>query len=601
MPPTEQLLPLPVPRLVVRVGVTGHRPDGLQKVEEEPLRSKITAVLQEIKSTACTLFEQWKGKGIYSDEGPEFRLISLLADGADSLVAEAGLQLNFKLQCTLPFHQGNYEKDFMSSPQSLSRFTEFLKLPDTTSILELDGQRETEKDEKKAYETAGHVMLRHSDLLIAVWNGEPGDIGGTGQIVQEALRRGLPVLWIHSLQPHHVQLNYAGTSGEWTEPDSVAAQITTILSPVPDPELSLAHQFINKKLPWWTFGFSFEPSDRFRRKFHLPKAGFTTKQESTDRALEGAWAKFAKQSFKAEQAYREHFVKADFLATFYANRYRNSLALVYIMGAVGVLAAFLGTFTQKHHWAWMELALFLLVVLIIVLGKRQYWHRRWIDYRILAEGLWQVRLLGLVARATTLFHVPVRLSDKEPKATWYNWYLRAVVREAGLPSVKIDSAYLVSFHELLRESISSQIHYHQGVIEGRKHLHHRLHKTTEILFWLAALACLLHLVVALWHDPKDWLGSHYHKLELFLAFCVLVLPAFGAAISAILQQREFKWSVLRSSALKRMLDARKEELTSLKPGSFDELGPAAGRFSEHMLSELVDWHSVFFGKELSLP
>jgi len=47
----------------------------------------------------------------------------------------------------------------------------------------------------EAYEAAGWVVLDQCDLLIAIWDGKaPRGLGGTGQIVHEALRRGIPTV-----------------------------------------------------------------------------------------------------------------------------------------------------------------------------------------------------------------------------------------------------------------------------------------------------------------------------------------------------------------------------------------------------------------------
>jgi hypothetical protein len=197
--------------------------------------------------------------------------------------------------------------------------------------------------------------------------------------------------------------------------------------------------------------------------------------------------------------------------------------------------------------------------------------------------------------------VPVRLEDKLASRTWFNWYLRAVMRYAGFPNATVDRSYANSCRSLVAESIDSQISYHQKTISGRHNIHHHLHQVTETLFWFAAIACTLHLIIALKYDTKTESNVPYQILEILLTFCVLVLPAFGASISAILQQREFKWTVLRSSSLKAQLEDLRARLHAVPAEPSEKLGLIASRFSDHMLAELVDWHSVFLGKELTLP
>src|SRR5436305_13884815 len=75
------------PPLVVRVGVTGHRPKDLPPPNsQEDLRKAIRSVLEEIKVETFRLFEKWKT--FYPGDEPTIRLISPLAEGADRLVAK---------------------------------------------------------------------------------------------------------------------------------------------------------------------------------------------------------------------------------------------------------------------------------------------------------------------------------------------------------------------------------------------------------------------------------------------------------------------------------------------------------------------------------
>jgi hypothetical protein len=45
-------------------------------------------------------------------------------------------------------------------------------------------------------------VVRHSDLLIAIWDGdrEGGGLGGTAEIVAYAASAGVPVWWIHATE-----------------------------------------------------------------------------------------------------------------------------------------------------------------------------------------------------------------------------------------------------------------------------------------------------------------------------------------------------------------------------------------------------------------
>src|ERR1035441_6670999 len=52
-----------------------------------------------------------------------------------------------------------------------------------------------------AYEGVGRFVVRHSDVMIAVWDGKAGNgRGGTAEIVRYAAGAGVPVWWIHATE-----------------------------------------------------------------------------------------------------------------------------------------------------------------------------------------------------------------------------------------------------------------------------------------------------------------------------------------------------------------------------------------------------------------
>jgi alpha-D-ribose 1-methylphosphonate 5-triphosphate synthase subunit PhnL len=55
-----------------------------------------------------------------------------------------------------------------------------------------------QESRRAAYEHAGRMMLAKSDVLLALWDGQPsGGQGGTAQMVTEARELAIPVDIIH--------------------------------------------------------------------------------------------------------------------------------------------------------------------------------------------------------------------------------------------------------------------------------------------------------------------------------------------------------------------------------------------------------------------
>ncbi len=184
----------PAHRPTIRVGVTGHRSQGLAEAGYDPevLKGSVHQALTRLQEIARQLHRKDDGSGAE----PILCVISPLAEGADRIVAQEGLALGYKLESPLPFPRAEYERDFQFDG-SKQAFRALLK--QATSVIELEGTR---RQETKAYEAVGRWVLLHSDVLIAIWNGKPAaGQGGTGQIVAESLSRELPTLWVRPLGP----------------------------------------------------------------------------------------------------------------------------------------------------------------------------------------------------------------------------------------------------------------------------------------------------------------------------------------------------------------------------------------------------------------
>jgi len=174
----------------VAVGVTGHR-----------ALANLAGLATGVDTALSEIFKSFPTK--------KLTVISSLAEGADRLVARIAVeQFGARLLVVLPLAQADYEQDFVS-PDSKHEFRDLFDRASEVVQLSCDEAREL------AYEAAGREMLTRSDALIAVWDGELArGRGGTGAVVEDARRHGLPIAWVH-----------AGNSDErTTQPTSAGAE-----------------------------------------------------------------------------------------------------------------------------------------------------------------------------------------------------------------------------------------------------------------------------------------------------------------------------------------------------------------------------------------
>jgi hypothetical protein len=286
------------------------------------------------------------------------------------------------------------------------------------------------------------------------------------------------------------------------------------------------------------------------------------------------------------------------LAEIYADRYRSAFIITYTLGAFAVLAAFLGSYPNsppptKHGWFVGEFLMILGVLLLVALNWLGHWHERWIDYRLLAEGIRQMRVLAPFARVTPFFEVPAHLTENNRRPAWFNWYFRALSREFGLVTVAINQNYLTVCKKTLLDQMAEQVRYHRDNEDRLETLHLRLHKISIFLFSTTLLACFLHV----WDN--DLLAGRQARGILILI--AIVFPAIGASIQGILHQAEFGRIARRSGAIKDRLENLLRQVNEpIGEISFRELGRATESFCEIQLLEQADWRSVFLSKEVPL-
>ncbi|MEU0744301.1 hypothetical protein [Streptomyces sp. NPDC006134] len=128
---------------------------------------------------------------------PELTGVSCIARGADTLFAEAVLDLGGSLVVVLP------SKDYRQAKVKPDHAETFDRLIEAAAeVIVLDH----ETANRAAYEDANRTLLSRADRLVAVWDGAPpsGKGGGTADTVLEARGTGLPVdvIWPEGAARH---------------------------------------------------------------------------------------------------------------------------------------------------------------------------------------------------------------------------------------------------------------------------------------------------------------------------------------------------------------------------------------------------------------
>ncbi len=203
---------------MIRVGVTGHR--FLADIE------KLTAAVDKVLDRIASAF----GK-------QPVTVFTLLSEGADHLITKRIKETyNARIIAVLPLPAMDYAKDF-ETEISKKTFFELLEKSDAvvsilpTGIQPLGSNApkvdagnknmryvavQLDKENmhhpvnrtikfvepsvrEEAYLAAGSYVLEHCDVLVALWDGVRAQgKGGTGEIVDLARQRKLPLAWIRA-------------------------------------------------------------------------------------------------------------------------------------------------------------------------------------------------------------------------------------------------------------------------------------------------------------------------------------------------------------------------------------------------------------------
>jgi hypothetical protein len=350
------------------IGIVGHR--DLVADEIPRIRAAISTLLERLR-----------------DDNPHvpFRLLCSMAAGADLLAADAAAELGLEIIALLPYSRRLCREDLQTAPDRM----DFDRLCNLSDVVELSLPSGTSIDDvahegmarDRQMQRAGSLIARYSGLLIAVWNGMDTDHrAGTARAVQ--FRR----------------------DGIMPTDELIVAPRDVLLSPQDDDlGFEIRCTRISRPGPAGVTVTGFNAGDG-KSGLEYPKQLRTTlsqiaafnqdvEQFNEDIAQQG---KPLSQPSPAPIArtleYLERlFTAADWLGRYHRRCFTMALRARYLLW--GVMAFLLITFKKDSIGALAIVAItgvlsvFLLGTLLAVWAHRREWHRKYLDYRALAEAL----------------------------------------------------------------------------------------------------------------------------------------------------------------------------------------------------------------------
>ena len=597
--PKRAVLSPPRVPFVLSLGVSGHRPellgDAMAGIEQ-----RLDALLRDITSAAHDVAASHSD--FFAEDAPRITLVSPLAEGADQAAASAAVGRGIELQAVLPFARDEYENDF-ASLAARKRFQDLLGR--ANRVLELPGRRNSSLH---AYVMAGRATIAHCDLLIAVWDGQiPRGRGGTGEVVEIALLAGTPIIHVPVDPDAPVTLLWSEFDPfVCTTPQNCAAAsrpfdratldavLRAILAPPADPaERAFLAQYYGER--------ERRINARLEYPVVLALAGVSRINFASFRVppfiktIASAWITFrescgARHGVSADiDLLRDSYCWSDQLARHFAQTYRSGHVFNFLVAAIAVLIALAGLLIPSDSLVLplIEVTLIVAVIVNTNVGIGHGWHRRWLDYRQLAERLRPMRSLKLLGIAA-----PLPVTTDISRRRWIDWYAAGIWRAMGCPEGTIRDASKLA-QALCVHELQPQIEYHRVAAAQAESFDRRLHILGNLLFSITVVGLLV--VIIGYFIAPDWVDAQSN----LLTFLSGGLPAIGTAIFGIRVQGDFSGTAVRS----RSTSLRLEGVASQINGTID-LPRAADLFEQAgrgMLADLGEWHLAHAQHELFVP
>lgn len=589
----------PRPRLALNIGITGHRASFLSNGPLAALRPVLDQVFGQLASAVRTL--QAAPDSPFDPQVPIVRLHTPLATGADQLAADSARALGFHVRALLPFAPEIYRSDFEEGRER-GDFTRQLEAADEFFALPCE-----RVDGDAAYVQVGKAVIAASDILVAIWDGRSGNgPGGTAHVVELALRAGVPVIHVQVdldtgtvAQPRLLSGVDAidRTSSPLEEGGEFLKLVHTTLSPhsaFEHEQLACFYRETEKRRNW---RIEYPLLLALLRIKSLARSPLRQSSIADDMVEHWSEVRMVDPPGAREPLARS-YAWANFLGIRYSQLFRSGHVTNYALSTAAVILALAGLLIPKAKVFLVvaELTAIGLLYLNTQAGRRGEWHRRWLQYRHLAESLRPLIYLKRTGIISTPFRSDVVRGPlgRETGADWTRWYSAAIWREMDSPQGTMDVPALKDLaNAVVHEQIIPQAAYHRANAKRMLHLDHRLHEIGNFLMGAVIAACTLFLLGYL------FLNRQVIEMASFFIFVTAALPAIGSAIFGLRGHGEHLLAASRSEQTAVALEQTAARLSQLS--DLEALAAELETTAAIMLADLNEWTLAYRERSLEVP
>jgi hypothetical protein len=545
------------------VGVTSHR--NIPAREIEPIRQRVRDFFAQLQRDFPAL---------------PLVVLSALAEGGDQLVAQEALAAGATLMAPLPLPRDIYVNDFVD-PQVRASFEALCHRAQIVQLAQRAGQSRhaLEADgvpRNRAYAQAGIYIASHCHILLAIWDGKTTHrLGGTAQIVNYQLTGTMPDLIDRRQTPQH----RLGGGDE--------RLLYHIVCSRDEADGAPAAGLLPTQAYWRTGGAAVAAENGLPTAFQLMFARMLefsadSRKYAADihMVVPAPHATVRASTAAIDQLFRA----ADWLAMHFQQRVLLAMRTTYTLAALmGIAFTCYADLPAQDYMIFVFLLLFAIGAYVAVLASKRGWHRKYLDYRALAEGLriqsyW--RRAGISLTAGHEFAHDNFLQKQDIELGW----IRNVMRAAGLhPPSGVAEPAQAELDAVIAEWVggpgqAGQLDYYERKANERARLHHITETIGRISLWcgIAISVFLAVFVLKLSQDIKTILVAIMAVLSVLAA--VREAYAYRKADKELIKQYRFMQRIFASASTALSATRKPAEQRDI----LRELGEAA-------LAEHAEW------------
>ena len=528
------------------VAVSGHR--DLRPAE-------VPRICELVREFLCELRDTCPDRVI--------SVMSPLAEGADRLVAEQALALGMPLTVLLPMPMELYVQDFATA-ESRAEFerlcaaaVDVFQLPITpgnaTASIASPGPNRS-----RQYAQLGVFLCAHCHVLLALWDGKPSEqLGGTAQVVRF----------------HHddVMPGYTpqAASNRLVLTDDESDLVYHIVCSRDRPDGAPAEGLRPLEVAWFT------TDDKQPRVREMParhrQVFLRTNEFSRDAVANAAAIEADKYPLLTpEQAAMmpaglrdidQVYCAADVLAIHYQKRVLLALRATHVcVWLTGVAYLSYTDLSADRFLLFILLALMVVASGVNIMARRGDWHRKYLDYRTLAEGLrvqfyWAAA--GVTSGTVSKFAHDNFLQMQDPDLGWIRNVMRVAGTECDIAPNQDPEGVRFAIRDWIGDAKGGQLGYYSRKGGERVRKHQDTQRLGRFGLWGSAVTLLVLLFIGAGVPESVRVPLVFGMGFVLLGIGVRQSYAQGTAESELIKQYEFMHRIFHNA--RRRIDAAADD------------------------------------------